>query len=357
MNGLASLLPSWLQPGDGRPPAQIEDEVREELQLHLDLMTEELRQSGLDDEAARAQAQERFGDVDLLVRQCRTIQQGDIPMLQRVQTVLFVCLLAGLIALGWRVAAMDSALTSMSSLLADAQAQLEDLEKIKAELNAATDNTDPSLSELTPNAFQEMPVRLQGATTDRSSAKLPKVFCHTTVKTWGPGGYSQHPLQIRSDDLGEIPANTYAYRGNAYAVHSTAIKPGYAFVSQYHEKRDASEPCPALSFELPKSTVVRVTLKDARGEPFSWAKVVPGSRETPNGETHLVYHQGVLNAFGFVAESDEQGFAELNWFEEGDRAMIRVLPDGGAWTEAEFDVKATDKPIELTFSVNAEETS
>ncbi|MEM1305736.1 MAG: permease prefix domain 1-containing protein, partial [Planctomycetota bacterium] len=94
-----SNLPPWMWPGDDRPPAEIDDEVREELRLHLDLLTEENERRGAPPDEARAAAERRFGDLDLLSRRCRRIKQGDIPMLNRIQVVLTGLLLLAVIFL------------------------------------------------------------------------------------------------------------------------------------------------------------------------------------------------------------------------------------------------------------------
>ncbi|MEN0110696.1 MAG: carboxypeptidase-like regulatory domain-containing protein, partial [Planctomycetota bacterium] len=99
---LGGFWPHWLWPGDPRPPNEIDDEVAEELRLHLDLMAEEAERRGASPDAARAEAAERFGDFDDLVRRCRREKQGDAPMLRRVQTVLVLLLLAAVGAVAWQ---------------------------------------------------------------------------------------------------------------------------------------------------------------------------------------------------------------------------------------------------------------
>ncbi|TWT95947.1 hypothetical protein Pla108_30240 [Botrimarina colliarenosi] len=96
-------LPYWLFPGDDRPTEEIDDEIAEELQLHLDLMAEEQERRGLAPEEAKQKAAERFGDFNQLLRRCRREKQGDVPMLLRVQTGLLVVLIALVAAAGWRM--------------------------------------------------------------------------------------------------------------------------------------------------------------------------------------------------------------------------------------------------------------
>lgn len=105
-------LPYWFWPGDERPTEEIDDEIAEELRLHLDLLAEEHQRRGLAPEEAKQKAAERFGDFDQLLRRCRREKQGDIPMLKRIQAVLVGLLVAGVLAVGWQQWAMSQRFAS-----------------------------------------------------------------------------------------------------------------------------------------------------------------------------------------------------------------------------------------------------
>lgn len=93
MAEVRSIVPYWLWPGDGRPRRQVEDEIAEELRLHVDLLAEENVRRGMTPDDARREAEQRFGDVAAIERRCRHIKRGEIIMLQRVQAVLTTLLL------------------------------------------------------------------------------------------------------------------------------------------------------------------------------------------------------------------------------------------------------------------------
>lgn len=97
-------IPYWLFPGDDRPTEEIDDEIAEELRLHLELMAEENERRGMAPDEAKRNAAEHFGDFHQLLRRCRREKQGDAVMLRRVQAVLTVLLMIGLAttALGWK---------------------------------------------------------------------------------------------------------------------------------------------------------------------------------------------------------------------------------------------------------------
>ncbi|MEO0531404.1 MAG: permease prefix domain 1-containing protein [Planctomycetota bacterium] len=95
-------LPYWLWPGDDRPTEEIDDEIVEELRLHLELLEEEQARRGVPRDEAKRYAAERFGDFDAVLRRCRAEKQGDLPMLKRVQAVLTLLLFVGVVILGVR---------------------------------------------------------------------------------------------------------------------------------------------------------------------------------------------------------------------------------------------------------------
>lgn len=95
-------LGAWMSRPDPRPTHEVEGDIAEELEFHLAMRTQEGIELGLSPEEARAQAEARFGDVDKVRRDCRRTQIGDRIMLQRINAVAVVVLLAAVVLLGWR---------------------------------------------------------------------------------------------------------------------------------------------------------------------------------------------------------------------------------------------------------------
>ncbi len=100
MSILAMLSQRIWRP-DPRSSAEIDSEVVEELSFHVEMRARDLQAEGLSPQAARTAAEERFGDFDSIRRQCRAIHLEERVVLQRVQTVLIVCLILTVGAMGW----------------------------------------------------------------------------------------------------------------------------------------------------------------------------------------------------------------------------------------------------------------
>lgn len=73
--------------------AEIDAEIREELEFHLDMRTEENIRAGMAPALARRDAQERFGDFESSHRACRKITLGPRLALRRLQTTLLALLI------------------------------------------------------------------------------------------------------------------------------------------------------------------------------------------------------------------------------------------------------------------------
>jgi putative ABC transport system permease protein len=70
-----------------RRPDTVRDEVDEELRVHLEMRTEDLRSRGLSPDGARRQAVRQFGDIEGTRQYCR---RQDLEKENRVQRLLFV---------------------------------------------------------------------------------------------------------------------------------------------------------------------------------------------------------------------------------------------------------------------------
>jgi hypothetical protein len=81
---MTSLL-AWLQDKD------LEQEVDDEFQFHLDRLCERYEREGLSSQEALASSLKRFGDVDHAKSQCLEISKRSRPM-RRVLKVLFLLL-------------------------------------------------------------------------------------------------------------------------------------------------------------------------------------------------------------------------------------------------------------------------
>lgn len=85
---ILDTLAACIRPPDGRSMRQIEEEIVDELQFHLEMSVAEAIRDGQPPEAAMAEARRRFGDFSRIHSDCRRIQLGERIMLQRIQVAL-----------------------------------------------------------------------------------------------------------------------------------------------------------------------------------------------------------------------------------------------------------------------------
>ncbi len=115
---LLDSISVFLQPPDPRPVREIDDEIIQELEFHLEMRARDNVLAGMSEADARADALRRFGDFEGTRRLCRRTQLGERIVLQRMQTVLTLVLLAAVVVLGWQFYAWRRANeTTMSRML------------------------------------------------------------------------------------------------------------------------------------------------------------------------------------------------------------------------------------------------
>jgi RNA polymerase sigma-70 factor (ECF subfamily) len=141
-------FPLFLKPPDSRPIREIDQEILDELQFHIDMRAMDNIKAGMAPDAARQDASRRFGDFDRIHKKCRNTLLGERIMLQRVQTVLTVVLLVAVIFLSVVVyrgqRTNEAATAQMASLLT----QLSDPIVVDSVPKTGDMDVDPALSEI-----------------------------------------------------------------------------------------------------------------------------------------------------------------------------------------------------------------
>jgi Bacterial Ig-like domain len=136
MSRLRSIV-AQLPIADARSIREIEEEINDELQFHLEMRTEENIQLGLPAAEAREAAVESFGDLRRIRQSCRKALLGERIMLQRLQMVLMVMLLVAVAAIGYQSyqsqAANREANLANQATLAGAVAELRELKEARAQ--------------------------------------------------------------------------------------------------------------------------------------------------------------------------------------------------------------------------------
>ena len=163
---MLDTLATYLRPPDGRPIDQIEREIVDELGFHLEMRVEDNVRAGMSPEAARADAQRRFGDFRRIHRTCRRIQLGERIMLQRIQVALTTILLAVVVVMAIgiykRQSRYDAALAdlhrSMEQMQTGLLGVLNSVQPVVVSTEPARGdaNVDPSLTEIRVTFNKEM---------------------------------------------------------------------------------------------------------------------------------------------------------------------------------------------------------
>lgn len=112
-------------------PAEIDADIREELEFHLEMRTEENVQAGMSVEEARRDAQRRFGDFETHRTACRRITLWPSLIIARLQTALVVVLIGVVTYQG----------VLLLQLQKSHQNQIQSLRQMVVEVQSASDST------------------------------------------------------------------------------------------------------------------------------------------------------------------------------------------------------------------------
>ncbi len=96
----ARSVAEYVRLPDPRSIREVDDEIVEELQFHLEMRTRDNIDMGMAPGEARQDALRRFGDFDGIRRACRRVLLGERIMLQRLQAVLMLALVGAVVYLG-----------------------------------------------------------------------------------------------------------------------------------------------------------------------------------------------------------------------------------------------------------------
>ena len=148
MGSASNLWQRFAGAPDPRGDDEVAGEIEVELAFHLEQRERELIALGLTPEAARAQALQRFGDIEKVRAECRRVQLGGRIMLQRVTLGILVILLA---TVAWlsvlhissrraaqaEISALKSQIEQLKGDIRSPAEALEDLERIAADLRGS----------------------------------------------------------------------------------------------------------------------------------------------------------------------------------------------------------------------------
>lgn len=352
-------LPYWLSPGDDRPPAEIDDEVAEELRLHLDLLAEERMRQGVTPDLAKQQAAERFGDFDTLLRRCRLEKQGDLPMLKRIQAVLIGVLVLFVGLLCWRdyVSTFEIAeyRTMTTKLLVTIQSDLAEMrgELQLAEEAAASDGLQAGSPFAMAREFiQTGPAPSPTLTVYNSQREaIPNTRLRFSL---AHSRGAEMSLYDASDASGRCTIHVPDESWVVKSIHAYAR--GYAletsvFVSQVVPGL-MTDPGP-MEVVLSPAVPIKLRVIKGDGEPASLLSVVPVARVDLRDRTHEAPEDSQF----LWQQTDESGVVELDWLQPGDLATIRLKERGQPLKDAEsIEFEVPSDPSKVV-SIKLKETN
>lgn len=144
----------------------VEREIDDELRFHIEMRVEENVRAGMSPEAAREDAQRRFGDFRRIQTTCRRIQLGERIMLQRIQVgltaILLVVVVVMAVSFSKRQAKYDATLAGLGQSMERVQTGLSEVlsgvPPVVVSTVPARGETDvgPSLTEIRVTFSKEM---------------------------------------------------------------------------------------------------------------------------------------------------------------------------------------------------------
>lgn len=97
---LAHTLHRYFPLTSAQSAAEIDAEIREELEYHLEMRTEDNERAGMKPDEARRDARQRFGDFEANRAACRKITLGPQLLVARLQWALVVLLIGAVVYQG-----------------------------------------------------------------------------------------------------------------------------------------------------------------------------------------------------------------------------------------------------------------
>lgn len=96
-------MSAWLPAIDSRSIGEIEQEIQDELEFHLEMRTHDNIRLGMTAAEAQAAALTQFGEVESIRRACRIALVGERIMLQRLQLAIIAILLLAFVVLAYQM--------------------------------------------------------------------------------------------------------------------------------------------------------------------------------------------------------------------------------------------------------------
>jgi len=296
-----------------RSTASINEDIDQELLFHLDCRTDELCETGMPYDQAKAQAMSEFGDMNHVRKQCRTINYGWRWILNLGFAAIVLGSLAAIVWLSMQLATVRSQNLALG----------EKLSGVKAMLAMASPVVAPAKKG-----------DLKGTVVDGEGNPIKGARILVARKRWPNGRFSMDKARAVTDEKGKFKIKKFHRGEQQFEFNLTVLAKGHGMYSMYVDDFDSVEKGLKISLVPAIKKKFRV-YRD--GKPVAGAKLSANNRKTKNGDEYLLYG---INLDAGAVKTDKQGYAELPFFAAGDKVLL--VAKRGKWTK------------ELTVAINAD---
>ncbi len=295
------------------------DAIEEEIAFHVEARTREYIKNGMPEKDASRAALKRFGDTSQVAAECHAAAIGGLILWHRLHLTMTATLA---VALGWL-------------WFASAQT-IEDQPELASPL-------PPGIASMLDNDWTG---DVTGQILDEQGRPIEEAHVLVVVKTWPDQSYFQRAYAGVSDRHGKFVIQDVHPVNERYEVQIAAVAKGRALKSSYHSATAGTlEP---VVLELPPSSGFAVQVESEQGVKLTDVEVLPHGRVEASGTEHFVYFD---SAQSLVSRTDDDGRAELPYFQPGDTANFLLRASKGEWKSHDVKVPAVGEIVTIRISL------
>lgn len=301
-----------------RPPqvsvANANHEILEEIGFHLISSANDKIDAGLEPQEAQEIALNRFGDVQLVVQECKEVSNVRHVILHRFHQLATTVLLCST--------------ATMTLLLVNGGKNRIQSSAIAKNLSSATGYSVEATS-------GDIVGVVQGEHGPIAAANVLAV-----VKTWPPNGFRQQSYMTTTGPDGSFEIEDVYAPTFEYEVQVAAIAEGHSLNSEY--KSSSTGVLKPFNFRLKKGAPFKLKFESGDGEPVEGVCAFPFRRIESDGKQHNVYFS---SADPIVQKSSPSGDVSMPYFFPGERATVFVRFPNSEWQTRELVVPDDERVV------------
>ena len=281
-------------PGKFLSVAEIDNDIDDEFEFHIQSRIEDLRAEGMNYQQAETAARAAFGSQASIRRQCQQINYGSRIWWNRLSLVALLFCGIAISGLVYQLANERSRNHQLLIELANANSDFSDV---------------------------------FGQIVDSKGQPIPNADLCITVKTWPNGKYNQEQFTTRSDQHGKFNYPQLLPNKKSYALNLAASKAGYGFVSRYVKKPSETPRSfkPLILTMRPADNFQLQLRYQHNDQPVADSLVILVSRYDGDQE-HLSYDFGTGPT---TFKTDSAGLLELPFVRLEDELELQIQSSNG----------------------------